>query len=223
MGDAPLLPSNVASIPQAQGIYVLFLRGQVVYIGKTDAVAGLRNRLERHAFRIQHRRNLNPTEVTFKAIRVFVFTAMDLEGQLIHHFQTGDSLPWNSSGFGSNDPGRKRDTTKLKEGGFDSVYPINVDHPVHLELPSKSAIQDVIGALKRALPYTFRVDGGRALHSDFEGKIAILPGEPFTTRQVVTSIVQALPVGWQATVLPGRIILYKESREYESGTVIARS
>jgi len=83
METAPLLPEYVQDIPEAQGVYQLLLGDEVVYIGKTDAQAGLAQRLRRHAFTIRHRQNLNAADVKFKAVRVYVFTAMDLETQLI--------------------------------------------------------------------------------------------------------------------------------------------
>ena len=87
MEGAPLTAPSLASIEEGQGVYQLLNSGQLVYIGKTDAQAGLRKRLERHARTILHRRNLDPENITFKAIRVFVFTAIDLETQLIRHYQ----------------------------------------------------------------------------------------------------------------------------------------
>ena len=41
----PLIEANIAKIPQnAQGAYMLFLDGALVYVGKTDAQAGFRAR-----------------------------------------------------------------------------------------------------------------------------------------------------------------------------------
>ena len=77
--SATLSKGNVDSIPEAQGVYQLFLDRSLVYVGKTDAEAGLRKRLERHALKVQHRRNLAPEQVSFKAVRIYVFTAVDLE------------------------------------------------------------------------------------------------------------------------------------------------
>lgn len=71
-------------IPDAQGVYQLFLDAALVYIGKTDAEAGLRKRLDRHRLKIQHRNGLDPNRVAFKAVRIYVFTAVDLETQLIN-------------------------------------------------------------------------------------------------------------------------------------------
>jgi hypothetical protein len=37
------------------------------------------------------------------------------------------------------------------------------------------------------------------------------------------ALIALLPAGWQATHLPGYIILYKENKNYVHGQVIARS
>jgi hypothetical protein len=227
MEGMTLVAVNVAEIPEAQGVYQLLLRDQIVYIGKTDAEAGLRRRLERHARTIQHRRNLDPAEVTFKAVRVFVFTAMDLEAQLIRHYGTAALVPWNFSGSGSNDPGRERDTTNIRPEGFDALYPIDIDRGLDIMLPSSARASAIITAVKDVLPYTFRVEGrsrgSRRPHPEIESATVVLPVGPHSTRAVIDAIVHALPPGWQATALAGRVIMYRENRDYPFGTVIARS
>jgi hypothetical protein len=208
--------------PEAQGVYQLSLQGKVVYIGKTDADAGLRRRLERHSYSIQDRSNLNAEGVTFKAVRVFVFTAMDLETQLIDHY---GKPAWNFSGFGSNDPGRKRDHTKVLPTGFDATYPIDIDRALSLKWNKKPTASEILVSLKQALPYTFRFElqpGGRKLHKDFAQCKVSLPVGPLTVRTILTAVISALPNGWQATVLPSRLIMYRERVDYEFGKVIAR-
>lgn len=228
MEGAPLTPANVVDIPEAQGVYQLLLDGQVVYIGKTDSDAGLRKRLERHAFTIDHRTNLSTSQVSFKAVRIFVFTAMDLESQLIKHYNRIAPVQWNNSGFGSNDPGRNRDHTDLKPQGFDALYPIDIDRPVELaiETPVAKATM-VLGRLARQLPYTLRIEPAakpkRAPHLDVQEADVNLNGVEWTTRGVILAVLAGLPPGWQATVLAGRIILYKEVHDYAWGTVIGRS
>ncbi len=227
MESAPLLPENVADVPEAQGVYQLWLRGSLAYIGKTDAEAGLRKRLERHARTIMHRRNLDPRDVAFKAVRVFVFTAMDLESQLIKHYGATAPVPWNNSGFGSNDPGRERDTTNLKPEGFDAQFPVDIDREIEPSLPFPATAALACAALKECLPYTFRVEnagrGSRKPHPDLVNTMVIPPPRPYTTRQFVEAIVRRLPPGWQATALPSRVILYKEERVYAFGAAIASS
>jgi hypothetical protein len=224
MEGVPLVLANVVDIPEAQGIYMLLHRGNIVYIGKTDAEAGLRKRLERHAWTVQHRRNLLVEDVAFKAVRIFVFTAMDLETQLIRYYSP---VPWNNSGFGSNDPGRERDTTNLKPDGFDSSYPIDIDREIFINLPPLATAIAVVAALKAVLPYTFRVEGmarGKRLpHPELEGAEISIPQQTYSARALISAIVRGLPKGWQATALSGRIIMYRETRDYPYGEVIARS
>jgi hypothetical protein len=100
MNSAPLDLEHVGELPEAQGVYQLYLDDEIVYIGKTDAKSGLLKRLSRHACKIQHRQNLTVAQVTFKAIRVFVFTAVDLESQLIRHYRGVSPVSWNNGGFG---------------------------------------------------------------------------------------------------------------------------
>jgi Eco29kI restriction endonuclease len=222
MDGAPLLPVNVSELPEAQGVYQLLLGGEVVYIGKTDAEAGLKNRLGRHAYSIQHRLNLDTEKVTFKAVRVFVFTAMDLETQLISHY---GSSAWNFSGFGSNDPGRNRDNTRLKTEGFDATYPIDIDRQLDIEWPEHPTAAQIVTRLKAELPYTLRYElrtGGRKIHPDFEAAQVTLSAGRYTVRTLVEAVIQALPAGWQATALPSRVIIYQETTEYIFGKVIAR-
>jgi hypothetical protein len=227
LAAATLSASYVKEIPEVQGVYQLFLRDKIVYIGKTDAEAGLRRRLERHAWTIQHRRNLGPEDVTFKALRVFVFTAMDLETQLIRHYQGAGTVSWNNSGFGSNDPGRQRDTTNAKPEGFDAQFPIDLDRELDLSVPVPANALTVLAVLKRALPYTLRVETegpqSKKPHPDLVSAKLTLQNPPFTARRILKEVLSNLPGGWQATTLPGRVIVYKENRQYSFGEVIVRS
>lgn len=227
MAAAPLISENVNEVPEAQGVYQLLLADEVVYIGKTDAEAGLRKRLERHARTIQHRHNLNPNSVKFKAVRVYVFTAMDLEAQLIRHYSVTGQLPWNNSGFGSNDPGRERDTTNIKPEGFDSLYPIDIDRQVELLSLNNTSAADVLNALRGALPYTLRVQtaarGSRRPHPELVAAQVNISSEISTTRQIIEAVLKSIPAGWQATALAGRIIMYREATEYPFGVLIGRS
>jgi len=225
MEGAALAHDYLGSIPEAQGIYQLFLDGELVYIGKTDAEAGLRKRLERHTSKIQHRSNLDPIRVSFKAVRIYVFTAMDLESQLIQHYG-GQS--WNGSGFGSNDPGRERDTTTYKDDHFDSLYPIDTNRSLNLYLPDSVSAVDALAVLKGGLPYVLRFQSAsprsRRPHPDLDNTIVSFAAPAkITARNLIETVVAQLPPGWQATQLPSHIILYKEDRTYPHGSVIAKS
>lgn len=220
MGSASLDKATVEeSIPEAQGVYQLFLDDTLVYIGKTDSEAGLRKRLTRHARKIQHREKLDPARVSFKAVRIFVFTAVDLEQQLIKHYSgREDGLAWTNSGFGANDPGRKRDTTKLKENHFDVRYPINIKVGLGATAtPGDFTVADVLAKLKEEVPYVVRFENNgrraRMPHVDLEtARITIPVGHP-TAEDILGLIATALPE-WQITVLPGYIIIYREHQNY---------
>jgi hypothetical protein len=228
--DTGVLDATVAGrIPEAQGVYQLFHKGTLVYIGKTDAEAGLRTRLGRHAWKMMHRPNLQGS-VEFKAVQILVFTAMDLETQLIKHYRKAGAVAWNGSGFGSNDPGRERETTNKDPDGFDASYPISID--LRLEQPLEPGEVTVIGALahlKSTLPYTLRYETlrnekGKAQrgkhHLDLAEPRITVPGEPQTVRQIMGLIAGALGADWQATVFASHVILYKENRQYKFGKII---
>jgi hypothetical protein len=227
MTSAPLKSSNLSDIPDAQGVYQLVNGEDVVYIGKTDGDAGLRQRLTRHASTIRHRTNLDADKISFKAVRVFVFTAMDLETELIRHYTTRGQVAWNKSGFGSNDPGRNRDTTRLRDGHFDLLYPINLDEPIDIHLTPGMSAAAVLTLLRSNLPYYLRFevgDVGRRPHAELvDATVNTLPQAPVTTRKIIEAVLAALPAGWQATALAGRIILYRENQDYTYGTIIGRS
>lgn len=227
MSRAPLDAATVASIPEEQGVYQLFLDDMLVYVGKTDSDAGLNLRLGRHANKIRHRHGLDPKRVSFKAVRIFVFTPVDLEQQLIKHYSaaTRVALAWNNSGFGANDPGRERDTTKLKGGHFDRRYPINID----VELCSSAvagefSVADVLSTLKLEVPYVIRFQnlGGRSRkpHPDLVSTKIKIPSGAHTARSVLRLVKEALGAAWQITVQPGYVIVYKESKMYpHAGTL----
>jgi hypothetical protein len=227
MESALLDLPHLAKIPDAQGVYQLLVGEEIVYIGKTDSEAGLAKRLERHAWTIQHRSNLSVESVSFKAVRVYVFTAIDLETQLIKHYKSRSSIGWNNSGFGSNDPGRNRDDTRANPTSFDVLFPIDLDQEIELDVVGDMTAASALQELRRKLPYTVRSQSApgnpRAPHPDLESARLIVPRKPTTTRQMMALIVASLPPGWQATALAGRIILYSEHKDYASGMVIARS
>jgi hypothetical protein len=224
--DAVTLDSaSLVQIPEEQGVYQIFLDNRVVYIGKTDAKAGLSKRLTRHARKIRHRMGLDPIRVSFKAVRIFVFTAIDLETDLIRHYGGVKDIAWNGSGFGSNDPGRERDTTKVDSSNYDAQFPIDIDRELAFAIASDETAATALARLKEALPYTLRYQGkgggSRKPHPDFESTLLPSLRGPSTPRASIVHIVKALPGGWQATALPGYIILYKEDRAYPNAEIIA--
>lgn len=224
---APLTQMGLENIPDAQGVYQLFLDGKLVYIGKTDAEAGLRKRLERHSRKILHRVDLFPERIEYKAVRIYVFTAMDLEKQLIKHYVGESGAAWNSSGFGANDPGRRRDHTRIKDSNFDAQFPIDLDRELDVNFADCETAAQALLRLKFAVPYTVRFENkgrSRQPHDDFANSLVDLRRVRSTAREVLTGVVSSLPPGWQATALRSHIVLYKERDDsYPDAVVLGRS
>jgi hypothetical protein len=228
---AQLTAEAVAALPKHQGIYQLLLEGdagaEVVYIGKTDANAGLRDRLQKHYYKVQHRHGLDPDRVLFRAVRVFVFTAVDLEALLIGAQKEKTKTLWNGSGFGAKDFGIERDTTKFKPKHFDTRYSIDIDRDLEIRLPDSPTAYDVLKSLKKVVPYVFRFHtldaSGRTPHDDLVLAKVRIEG-PFTTRNILRQVVEQLPLGWMATKLPSHVIMYKnDTRAFPSGELIGSS
>jgi hypothetical protein len=110
---SPKLPLSKGVGPQTSGIYALYFKRKLVYVGKaskgtTLSKRTLRSRLDEHVSKISSRQNitLNDMEcryLTF-ASEWWVFAA---EFALMRHYQPA----WNESGFGSKVPGVGRPGT----------------------------------------------------------------------------------------------------------------
>ncbi|MBD3738728.1 MAG: GIY-YIG nuclease family protein [Pseudomonas balearica] len=223
---APLTLEAIAALPErAKGAYVLFEDGRPVYAGKTDTRHGFRSRLAKHHRTIQDRQGLDPARIGFKAVRILVFSNFDVEAILIKAMREKDpkALIWNFSGFGSNDPGHNREAQEPAE--FDKERPIDIDKPILSPLQGRLvSVLDLLISLKDQLPYTFRYETDArgtksayytAGHVDQRDAAPIqLPDSPFSVRQAVQWILDVMPAGWQATVFPDRVILYRETTVY---------
>ena len=231
--SAPLSDESIRQIPaQAKGAYMLFLEDKPMYAGKTDTRHGFRDRLGRHHFTLQHRAGIDTSRMRFKAVRIMVFSNFDVEAILIGELRRSDTtaLPWNDTGFGSNDPGHNREFEE--PGDFDRTNPINLDQP--LEPPTlpqgPMALLAALIAMKTWLPYTFRYEtdlgpNGKPIsyrrgHADYNLATSSMniPAAPFTMRDFLKESLRALPDGWRVTVFPGRVILYKEHEPYKYAT-----
>jgi hypothetical protein len=152
---------------------------------------------------------------------------MDIEAQLIRHYGATAPLAWNNSGFGSNDPGRRRDHTFQRPEGYDALYPVNIDLHVVIAPPAGASTAVVLTLLKTSLPYLLRFEnaggGSKQPHPELVAATPALPPDPRSARQIIEAAVGSLPPGWQATDLGGRVIIYREKFDYAFGTVIQRS
>jgi hypothetical protein len=110
---SPLLPLTKGAGPQESGIYALYYKGELVYIGKaskgmTKSKRTLRDRLNEHVGKIGSRQNISLADMGCRYLTFvsewWVFAA---EFALMVHFKP----EWNESGFGSKTPGAGRPGT----------------------------------------------------------------------------------------------------------------
>lgn len=122
--DSPLLDMAEGVGPLASGIYALYHKGTLVYIGKastglTKSGRTLRARLAEHRRKIARRRNITLDEMKCRYLTFssdwWVFAA---ELAVITHY----SPEWNSSGFGSKAPGIGRPGTH-RVSSWDAQFP----------------------------------------------------------------------------------------------------
>jgi len=213
----PLTPSaltspNIEDLDKRPGVYILFLDDRRVYVGKT--ANALPKRLSQHLKKISGRSRLHVDRVSF--VCVYVDKDMDSvapERMLIARYSSGGGVPWNKNGFGNKDPGRNRDTSLVKINHFDAEYPINLDAPALLP-ETKISVSTALTTLKSMSFFNFRYDKSLGAKPY---QVAI-PSTATTFREVIEEILSALPAGWQATALPGYVILYQEEVEYQSAT-----
>ena len=220
----PLTDKSLEGIPaDAQGVYMLLDRGTPTYIGKTDASHGFQDRLHRHYLSLSARKNVDLGTISFKAVRVMVFTVVNVESMLIKTFIGDNPLAWQYSGFGSNDPGHHREKQEPSE--FDVNHPINIDLPHGLVPAGPIGALSLLRTLKECLPFDFRYETDRTAagkpkrytigHADHRATDFVIPRSNMTLRELLAEVVvQQLPTGWVATVFPGRVILYKEDDAY---------
>ncbi|WP_165906493.1 hypothetical protein [Brevundimonas sp. 357] len=152
--------------------------------------------------------------------------AMDIETDLIRAMGGVRARAWNGSGFGSNDPGRERDTTKNKPTNFDALYPADIDLPLEFEVAFEGPVSVALAAIRARVPWSLRAQrrtSNGPPHADLADTIVRLEPGVRTARQSIEVIVKQLPAGWQATKLLGYVILYKKARDYPDAEIIARS
>lgn len=122
--QSPMLALSRGVGPQLSGIYALYHKGMLVYIGKaskgtTKSKRTLRSRLNEHVGKIEGRRNISLSQMTCRyltfASEWWVFAA---EFSLMTYYQP----EWNYSGFGSKVPGVGRPGTH-RVSQWDKQFP----------------------------------------------------------------------------------------------------
>lgn len=216
---AALSEANVGALLEEQGVYQLYRNKQLVYVGKADKT--LHGRLEQHRRKISGRQNIHISEMSFTCLYVAEdLAAVAPERLLIDRHRRDGGLPWNVAGFGNNDPGRQRDTTRVKTSNFDALFPIRLDWPCP-EIHGDQPVVDILRKLKACLPYLFRYEtnGSKKQESypqDFLETRLRVPAGGIPVDVLLQALVNALPEGWQITALPGYVIMYRERQNYAS-------
>lgn len=122
--QSPLLPLERNVGPRSSGIYALYYKDQLVYIGKaskgtTKSKRDLRARLNEHCTKIDGRQNISCAEMQCRYLTFdsewWVFAA---EFALMVHYKP----EWNASGFGSKVPGKGRPGTD-RVSRWDDLFP----------------------------------------------------------------------------------------------------
>lgn len=216
---APLQPDELAAVERRGGVYHLYLRGDLVYVGKADE--SLYTRLRRHRRKISGRRNIDPAEVGFTALYVDDdLSAVAPETMLIDRYRGSGRAPWNFGGFGNNDPGRERDTSAVEATNFDALYPANLDFPCEGVQHGLHQVVDLLPQVKRCLPFVFRYEDYKKRRdlqpAAYHTTTVSVPTDNPTADTVFAEVARAMPTGWQVTALPGYVIMYEESRPYPS-------
>lgn len=101
-----LRPLSDAQAPQEPGVYMIYWKGEVVYVGKAVSGAKLSDRLRQHARKIGGRQNISIDEVACRFLAVDEdWMAEAAERIMIEKYQ---QPKWQGSGFGGHVPGRGR-------------------------------------------------------------------------------------------------------------------
>lgn len=121
---SPLLPLTKGAGPRESGIYALYWKGALVYVGKatkalTKSKRDLRMRLNEHVSKISARKNITLGQMTCRFLTFesewWVFAA---EFVLMVHYKP----EWNASGFGAKVPGIGRPGTH-RVSRWDEQFP----------------------------------------------------------------------------------------------------
>ncbi|MGW1059544.1 GIY-YIG nuclease family protein [Micromonospora rubida] len=216
-----LTEETLAALGPEHGVYQLFHADESVYIGKSQET--LRVRLNQHRRRCLGRLGIDVRDMSFRCLYVDKFVdAASPESVLIKRYRDAGLAPWNvAEGFAPKDVGRGRASGKPGQWFLDRP----VDYAVAIAVEGAGRPMPVgkaLAALKAAVPFDlFRYASERSGSEsdkssvvDYVGcEVVLEPGE-VTLMSHLRRVVAALPVGWQATVEPPGIQIYREEVNY---------
>lgn len=199
---------RIEELERRGGIYQLYHKNEFVYVGKADK--NLPQRIKKHYRKISGRKNISLGEVKFTCLYVDEdFPAVAPEKLLISTYRERGEIPWNTNGFGNNDPGRRRDDTVIKINHFDVQHPINLDYVMSEMDPGRMTLKKLLSDFKRQLPYNFRYakDLGH-----IGGLEVTVPEANLSAGEILEIIGKAITEKWQIAVLHGYVIMYPEGQ-----------
>ena len=220
----PLAQDQLDRLENRPGVYELYLNGGLrehrVYVGKANMP--LPSRLGEHLRKLSGRINLNIEDIRFKCLYVDEdLDAASPEKLLIKIYRADGTSPWNNSGIGGKDPGHNREDTVVKRKHFDARYPVHPGQVVaNLKLGSQS-LYPLLKDVKAKLPYLFRFEE-KKVRRDHRDTPVPVTSNALAMRDIIRLALEALPEGWQATAMPGRVILYDEIVDYRSANMFWR-
>jgi Eco29kI restriction endonuclease len=128
--SSPMLPLKRDVAPKWSGVYALYFKDTLVYIGKaskgtTKSKRTLRDRLNEHVGKLGNRENLTLADMSCRFLTIesdwFVWAA---EFALINKF----TPEWNGSGYGSKTPGKGRPGTH-RVSRWNQLFPMKGHSP----------------------------------------------------------------------------------------------
>ncbi len=213
----PLTPENLANLDGRPGVYQLYAGSDLVYVGSAEN--SLPQRLAQHRRKLSGRQKIDLATVTYTALYVDEdMTVLAPEKQLTNMFKEQGLCGWNTSGFGMNDPGRKRDTTVWPADHFDVRYPIRLDYRPGIDTRDWP-LSKLLTKLKRELPFAFRYDTGPGSRREYKRHDVPVEAD-LNARKLFGLIAETLGQDWQITAFPGYVIMYRESQKYPRGRPI---
>lgn len=217
----PLSTGQLEKLRELPGVYELYLDGSRVYVGKSSK--SLPDRLGNHLRKLSGRFGIDLATVGF----ICLYVDEDLEAAapeklLIKKYRGGGGVPWNTMGFGNKDPGRNRDHSLVKAAHFDARYPIDLDRVVTDLYPGSGTVETFVNQVKGGLPYNLRFETKKPIKKELAATPITVRSTRLTARGIMRLTIEALPEGWQATALPGYLILYHEAEEYNSAIAFWR-
>ena len=222
LAPEPLSNSTaLRGLPNNGGVYALSHGRERVYVGKA---ASLRSRLEQHASDLDGRRNISRQDVAFVCAELSSNWAPFGAEEIL---MGRGRLAWQNSGFGNNDPGRNRDSSRIKMDHWDAQFPIRLAWPCMQVSAGAYNAATLLRMLKDTLPFVLRFQRAAEGNShapppaDVQAATIEIPQDGMPFWDIMAQLVDALP-GWQATALPGYTIFYREAVDYPSALAILR-